>query len=130
MSRQFLLFVLIGGFAAGVNLLARILFSSVLSFEIAVVVAYPIGMTVAFLLNRNFVFDGKHSGATGQYIRFFIVNIAALVQIWLVSVALLRFIFPLIGFEFHTEIIAHGIALASPILTSYFAHKYFSFRQA
>lgn len=128
MSRQFTLFVLIGGFAAAINLLARIVFSTVLSFEIAVVLAYLIGMTIAFLLNRNFVFDGKNSAATGQYIRFFIVNIVALAQIWLISIVLLRFIFPAIRFEFHSEIIAHAIALASPIVTSYFAHKYFSFR--
>ncbi|QIB35835.1 GtrA family protein [Ancylobacter pratisalsi] len=128
MSREFLLFVLIGAFAATINLLARLLFSLAIPFEISVILAYPVGMTVAFVLNRYFVFNAGGSAATGQYVRFALVNLLALVQIWLVSVGLARYLFPAIGFVWHSETIAHAIALGSPILTSYFAHKYFSFR--
>lgn len=130
MSRQFILFVAVGGFAAGVNLVARILLNHVMDFELAVVLAYPFGMTVAFLLNRQFVFDGRHGHAGGQYFRFFLVNLAALAQIWVVSVGLALWLFPAIGFTWHAEAIAHGIGLGSPIFTSYFAHKHFSFRRA
>lgn len=128
MSREFLLFVLIGAFAAAINLLARLLFSLAIPFEISVILAYPVGMTVAFLLNRHFVFNAGGSAAAGQYVRFALVNLLALAQIWLVSVGLVRLAFPALGFDWHAETIAHGLALASPILTSYFAHKYFSFR--
>lgn len=130
MSRQFVLFVAIGGFAAGVNLLARILFNTVIDFEWAVVIAYPFGMTVAFLLNRKYVFDGEDGHAGGQYFRFFLVNLVALAQIWVVSVALAMWLFPALGFTWHADTIAHGIGLASPIVTSYLAHKHFSFRRA
>jgi len=129
-SRQFLLFVAIGGFAAAVNLVARILFNLVTDFELAIVLAYPIGMTVAFVLNRVFVFHAQADAAAGQYLRFFLVNLVALVQIWVVSVGLAVWVLPMIGWTWHAETLAHAIGLASPIVTSYFAHKHFSFRPA
>lgn len=130
MSRQFVLFVAIGGFAAGVNLLARIVLNTVMDFELAVVLAYPFGMTVAFLLNRKYVFDGEGGNAGGQYFRFFLVNLVALAQIWVVSVGLALWLFPAVGWTWHADTIAHGIGLASPIVTSYLAHKHFSFRRS
>ncbi|MEP9378944.1 GtrA family protein [Aquabacter sp. CN5-332] len=128
MSRQFVLFVAIGGFAAGVNLVTRILLNFFMDFELAVVVAYPVGMTVAFLLNRRYVFDAEGGHAGGQYARFFLVNLVALAQIWVVSVGLALWLFPAIGFTWNADTVAHGIGLASPIVTSYLAHKHFSFR--
>jgi len=124
------LFILIGGFAALVNLVARILIDQRTSYEVAVVLAYPIGMTVAFLLNRTFVFLGGHSDWRGQYWRFVLVNLAALAQIFVVSVGLDRFLFPLIHFTWHADTVAHAIGLASPTLTSYWAHKHYSFAPA
>ena len=129
MSRQFILFVAIGGFAAGVNLLARIVLNTFMDFELAVILAYPFGMTVAFLLNRKYVFAGEGGHAGGQYFRFFLVNLVALAQIWVVSVGLALWLFPALGWTWHADIIAHGIGLASPIVTSYLAHKHFSFRR-
>ncbi len=48
----------------------------------------------------------------------------------IVGVGLDRFVFPAVGFTWHAETVAHVIAVASPILTSYVAHKYFSFAEA
>jgi len=126
-SRRLALFVAVGGFAALVNFVARIMIDWATSYEVAIVFAYPIGMTTAFLLNRALVFDGKHGNWKGQYGRFLLVNLVALVQIFIVSVALARFLFPAIGFTWRAHTVAHAIGLASPILTSYWAHKNFSF---
>ena len=124
----FVLFVLIGGFSSAVNLVTRILINRVTSYEVAIVLAFPVALTTAFLLNRAFVFRSAGAAWHGQFARFLIVNLAALVQIFLVSVGLARLVFPYIGMRFHPETAAHGIGLLSPILTSYWAHRHFTFR--
>lgn len=120
-------FVAIGGFASAVNLLARIALDALTSYEAAIVLAFPFGLTTAFLLNRAFVFNRTQSSWTRQYWRFLLVNLATLVQIFLISVALARWVFPMLGMTWHAKTIAHAVGLLSPILTSYWAHKHFSF---
>lgn len=128
--REFLAFVAIGCFAAGVNFVARIAIDVWTSFEAAVVLAYLIAMTIAFLLNRMYVFRASDGPWRRQYGRFALVNLVALLQVFLVSVGLERFLFPAIGFTWHADEIAHVIGLASPILTSYWGHKRYSFAAA
>ena len=55
-SKQFLGFLAVGGLAALLHWLARLLLSVWLPFSWAVIIAYAIGMAVAFLLNSIFVF--------------------------------------------------------------------------
>lgn len=126
-SRAFALFVLVGGSAAALNIAARAFFSQFTSFEVAVVLAFPIALTFAFWLNRSFVFGAGGAGWHVEYGRFLVVNLVALAQVWVVSVALARLVFPAIGLAWHAELIAHAIGVLSPVFTSYFAHKHFSF---
>ena len=55
-SRQFMMFLLVGGVAALANFLSRILYSHWLDFTPAIVLAYITGMVTAFVLSRMFVF--------------------------------------------------------------------------
>lgn len=124
---EFLRFVLVGGLAALVNWVSRLVFSFVTSFEIAVALAYFVGMTVAYILNRRFVFDRSGRSVGNEYIRFVLVNVIALAQVWIVSVGLARIIFPAIDWQFYPEAIAHAVGVASPIVTSYLGHRYFTY---
>lgn len=123
----FLRFLASGGIAAGVNVLARILFSQVMAYEIAVVLAYLVGMLTAYVLMRLFVFEASGRGAGSELWRFAVVNAVALVQVWLVSVGLARWLFPAVGYSFHADTVAHVIGVLSPVLTSYLGHKRYSF---
>jgi len=125
---EFVRFVAVGGTAAAVNVGTRVGFSVFMPYEVALVPAYLCGMATAFLLSRRFVFAGAAGGRVhGQALRFTLVNLVALAQVWLVSVVLARLVFPYLGFAFHPDTVAHMIAVASPIVTSYFGHKHFSF---
>ena len=62
-----------------------------------------------------------------EYTRFALVNLAAVAQVWVVSVGLARLVFPAIGFTWHAEIVAHVIGVVVPVFTSYLGHKHFSF---
>jgi putative flippase GtrA len=125
--RRFLLFVLAGGTAALVNILSRVALNWVMPYEAAIVAAYLCGMTTAYLLNKHFVFETSGRAVATEYFRFALVNLAAVVQVWVVSVGLARLVFPAIGFTWHAETVAHVIGVVVPVFTSYLGHKHFSF---
>ena len=126
-QRRFVLFVAAGGTAAVVNVLSRIALNWLMPYEAAIVVAYLCGMTTAYLLNRYFVFAASGRTVASEYTRFALVNLAAVVQVWIVSVGLARFVFPAVGFTWHAETVAHVIGVVVPVFTSYLGHKHFSF---
>lgn len=127
MSSEFIKFVLASGTAAACNILARWFLSSFMSFEVSVVIAYLIGMTVAFVLNRRFVFGKSERHVRSEAARFTLVNLLALMQVWVVSVALANWIFPAIGLVWQPELIAHVVGVISPIGTSFLGHKKYTF---
>ena len=127
MSKEFLGFLAVGIFAAGINILARLQLSQIMIYEAAVAVAYVVAFTVAFALNRRFVFADKNPKLIEQFGKFAVVNIAAFVQVWVISVGLVRFVFPALGFTWHAETIGHIAGVASPVLTSFLFYKHWIF---
>lgn len=123
-------FLVTGGIAAGVNVVSRWLLNHAMIYEIAVVIAYLIGMATAYVLARFFVFARSGRSVHDEAIRFALVNVAALAQVWIVSVGLARGVFPWVGFDWHAEDIAHLVGVAVPAVTSYFGHRHFSFSAA
>jgi putative flippase GtrA len=124
---RFARFLLVGGIAAALNVLSRIALNIVMSYEAAIVPAYVCGMTTAYMLNKLFVFTPSGRPVHDEYLRFTLVNLVALVQVWIVSVGLAFFIFPAIAFTWHSETIAHIVGVAIPTVTSYLGHRHFSF---
>lgn len=128
-NNRFARFLFVGVAAAAVNILSRILISYFVRFEYAVALAFPVALTFAFVLSRFFVFEASKRSVWEQYLRFWLVNLVALIQVWLISVGLTYWFLPAIGWTFHAELLAHTVAVCSPVLTSYYAHKIFTFRE-
>jgi putative flippase GtrA len=126
-SPEFIRFIATGGTAAIVNVVSRYALSFMLSYQISIVIAYLIGMTTAFALAKWFVFAQSGRSSSNEYIRFALVNVVALIQVWAVSMVLDIFIFPMIGWEWNAQTLAHIIGVASPVITSYYGHKLFTF---
>ena len=124
---EFARFLLVGGIAAAVNFISRIAFSEWVSFRVAIILAYLIGMLTAYILSRTIVFEpsGKHPG--NELFYFSLVNLFAVIQVWLISVGLAEYMFPYLEITFYPEEIAHLGGLSVPVITSYLGHKYFSF---
>lgn len=120
---------MVGGLAAGINFISRIGFSEFFSYRIAIILAYLIGMVTAFLLSKHYVFEKSGRPLKDELKDFTIVNIFAVIQVWLISVGLAEYLFPYISFTFFPEEIAHLVGLGIPAVTSYFGHKHFSFRK-
>ena len=127
-SIQFVRFAVVGGVAALVNFGSRFVFSRWVSFEIAVLLAYCVGMIVAFVLMRSFVFAGHRRRLHVQVRDFVAVNILAVAQTLLVSVVLSRSVLPAVGVHENAESVAHAIGIAVPIVTSFLAHRNLTFR--
>lgn len=128
MTRQFMRFLLAGGIAALANFLSRIAFSTVMGLEMAVVLAYCVGMAVAFALMRSQVFAPSDAPLARQAGFFVAVNLAAVLQTLVVTLLLVRWLLPAIGVRAWVEEIAHAVGVLVPVVTSYFGHKHFSFR--
>ena len=127
LDRPFVRFALSGGIAAAVNIGSRVLLSEVTNFSTAIVIAYLLGMTTAYILMKLFVFDVSGRSIGQEYLRFGLVNAVALVQVWAVSVLLAKYAFPALSYSYHAATTAHVIGVLSPIATSYFMHKCFTF---
>lgn len=127
-TRKFMSFAVTGGLAAICNIGSRILLSRFVHYEIAVTIAYLIGMIVAFLLARSLVFEASNQPWRAELAKFATVNLASFTQVWIVSVGLVRLVFPRLNFHWHPESTAHLIGVASPLVFSYYAHKYFTFK--
>ncbi len=126
----FTAFLLAGGTAATVNVIARWFLNAIMPYEPAVMLAYLLGMTTAFLLMRVFVFQAADGRIGGQFVRFATVNLVAGAQVLVVSVVLARLLFAAIGPQHQAETLAHVVGVLSPVAMSYFLHKRFSFRTA
>jgi putative flippase GtrA len=129
MTSEFLKFLMTGGLAALANLASRYALNLVMPFEAAVVAAYLIGMTTAYILARLFVFQRSGRSVASEVRRFAIVNVVALAIVWLVSVGLARLLFPAVGFTWHADDIAHLIGVLSTAVSSYFGHRLYTFAQ-
>lgn len=126
--REFIVFLVTGGVAALLNIISRIGFSRFVRFELAVLLAYGIGMLTAYALARRFVFVSSKASIRRSFAAFALVNLLAVLQTWLVSVGLRNWLLPLLGIVVFRDLIAHGVGVIIPVLSSYFGHKHLSFR--
>lgn len=125
---QFLRFLVAGGIAAGANFGSRFVFSVFFEYAYAVFFAYLVGMLVAFCLMRGHVFDANNGPLWPQIVKFTGVNIVAVLQTLLISLLLARRVLPSLGVLDHAEALAHLIGVLVPVVTSYFGHKFLTFK--
>lgn len=127
-SKQFLTFLLTGGVAATVNFVTRIIYNRWTDFSVAIALAYVTGMIVAFVLAKLFVFKNSQQVFHYSVLFFVLVNIAAVLQTWIISMLLLYYVLPSIGVRLFLPEIAHAVGIVVPVFTSYLGHKHGSFR--
>ena len=127
LRKEFPLFILAGSIAALINIISRIILTIFLNFQISIFISYLIGMVTAFLLQRKYVFKSTKKSYKKSFAAFSLVNLFALLQVWifslLIKILLVNFIssIPLV------EFIAHCFGVVIPVFTSYFGHKYITF---
>jgi putative flippase GtrA len=128
LGRQFPRFLAAGGLAALANFGSRFLFSQFVSFELAVVLAFCVGLATGFLLNKCYVFVGSINALHVEFGYYLLVNLLALVQTWLISVYGALWLSPQFGVAV-AQAVAHAAGILFPVFTSYVGHRYFTFRE-
>lgn len=126
---KFIKFVLLGGSAAGINFLSRILLGHYMNYITSVIIAYLIGFIVAYFLFRRYVFNPQPQRRHKEVFYFTLVNIAGIIQTTVVSLLCVKYVFAGLQEVFLREELAHFIGICVPTLSSYFGHKYLSFKE-
>jgi putative flippase GtrA len=58
-----------------------------------------------------------------------LVNIAAVIQTWIVSMLLYHYLLKWMDISLYKKEIAHMVGVAVPVFSSYVGHKYLTFRK-
>jgi len=127
-SRQFFLFILTGGFAAGVNFVSRIIFNYWFDFSTSIILAYIMGMITAFTLSKIFVFKDGTQSLHNSVVFFILVNLVAILQTWVISMIMEYYLLPWLNVTSYTKEISHAFGVMFPVFTSYIGHKRWSFK--
>jgi putative flippase GtrA len=131
LSRQFILFVAAGCVAALANFLSRIFFSSCnIPFYLAVVLAYLLGMFIAFLLFNYVVFKRNTNSMGKSVIGFTIVNIIGILITLAVSSFMYYCLLPAVNYNYCSAELSHFTGISFTTFTSFIGHKFFSFRES
>ncbi len=125
---QFIAFVAMGSLAAVANLVSRYFLNFVMPFELAVALAYVVGMAVAFVLFQRLIFGNPDTPLRRRLIRFTQVNLVGMALAWLVSTLMARLALPSVGWTFRPFEVAHLIGVAAPTFSSYFLHRAYTYR--
>jgi len=127
--RRIIIFLITGGFAALINFSSRFIYSEFYSFQVAVVLSYITGMLVALPLFKKFVFKDSGNKIRYESAMFVLVNIVAIFLTWMVSRWLADYFFPSVGYDTYKYEVAHFIGILIPAISSYFGHKYLTFKK-
>ncbi len=124
---EFVHFIAIGGVSALANLGSRYLLDLAMPFELAVVLAYGIGMAVGFSLFQLTMFQGQNVMQPRRMFRFAWVNLFGVTLAWAVSSMMARLVLPAIGWTWQPFEMAHLAGVAAPAISSYLLNKHYTF---
>lgn len=127
-ENEFYRFVFTGGIAALVNFTSRIILNLYFTYSTSIVIAYLFGMLTAFILSKKYVFKPSSHFVLMSFFYFSVVNILAVLQTWLLAMSFNYHILPYFGIISYTRELSHMVGIVIPVFTSYYGHKYLSFR--
>lgn len=135
MRYEFVRFLLVGGFAALVNLLCAFCYRKVFQgtryhFEVSVALGFSAGTVISFVLNKFITFRAKDGKTWCQLVRFLLVSMASIA----VSTVVAHFVFQaLMALSGNTnnsgrvESTAHIFTIGIMTLFNYLAIKHIAF---
>lgn len=127
-SAEFARFVAVGGIALVIHWLSRFVFSTFMPFSQAVVCAYAIGIGVAYILNRQYVFPKSGRGVQNEVAMFVVVNVIAFPVVWGLSILLGNHVVAHFAPIEVARAIGHGAAICAPVFMNFVLHKFWTFR--
>ena len=127
-NMEFIKFVGVGGVAALINFISRVFLNNIFNYATAIIIAYLIGMATAYSLCRLIVFTPKNNSNAQQMMLFIFVNVLAVSQTLAISLILYKHTFLWINDLSLRATSAHFVGVLFPVISSYFGHKYLTFK--
>ena len=123
--KHFFIFIFLALIAGLFNFIIRFYYSKFFNYTFSVFLAQISAMIMFYFLLKYFLYstDSKYS-----FIKFTIINIFSTSQVVLVSSVFALYIFPFLNFSFHHMEIAHLLGISSTAMSSFYLHKYWSFK--
>ena len=121
-------FIITGGTSAIINIFSRIILSNFFRFEIAILISYGIGMLIAFILAKRFVFLNSNKSIKKSFPAFALVNLISVLQTFFVSIFIKSCLLILFKNLSIIELISHTCGLGILVFTSFYGHKYITFK--
>jgi len=135
-SKQFVVFLLVGGTAALVNFfsgaLVRAYWTSYPAYVAGVTLGFVLGTVVSFILNRRFTFKTSDQAMTSEAFRFAVVALGAvLVSVAVASVVLWTWelVDRVLVTRAQVETLGHICAIGLCTVYNFLAMKFFAFRR-
>jgi putative flippase GtrA len=101
-----------------------------MSYAAALVAAYAVGMAVAFVLNKRYVFPYSRRPVAAEISFFVLFNLAAFPVVWAIAYMLGERLLPGLLPRQLALALGHGFAVAFPALVNFVLHKSITFRGA
>ena len=120
-------FLVAGGLAALANFGSRLGLQPFTGFDAAVVLAYLVGFTTAFVLNRAFVFPRSGKPMRVEIGWFFLFNLIAFPVVVVSAILLRDYVFSHFLPRSLAETVAHGVAIMIPVVFNFAAHRLVTF---
>jgi putative flippase GtrA len=135
-SKQFLVFLMVGGTAALVNFcsgaMVRLYWTSYAAYIASVTLGFILGTIVSFILNRRFTFRASEEAVTPQAFRFLIAALGSVVvSVTVASIVLWAWELTgrLVVTRAQVETLGHVAAIGVATVYNFLAMKFFAFRQ-
>lgn len=127
--RELVRFIITGVIATIANFAAVWLTRHFLSYEISLLAGIVAGISMSFILSKLFAF-ASHSweGAGGEAVRFLVVYAFSCTFYWVVAVLCRRYFIILGAAPKVAEIDGVLVGASTMMLTSYFGHRFFTYR--
>jgi putative flippase GtrA len=127
--REFARFFVAGVTATVGNIIAVWFARFFVSFEIALLVGIAVGVTISFILSKLFAFASRSwERAGGEAGRFLIVYAMSCAIYWVMALVCGRFVLVHVVAPRTAELGGVFIGAGTMMLTSYFGHRFFTYR--
>ena len=128
MTREISRYLASGVAAALVTLGVRVLFSRAMSFGAATFCAQLVGLVVGYYLYRTFVWTNTTRSVRATIIPFVAVNLASIVVVLLISIAIRALLIELFGASGIGDLFAHATGILCGAGVSLIGHRTLTFR--
>ena len=128
-STQFARYLICGSVSSLVHIIARWILNRYIDFGWAVFLSYFVGMPVALILYRTFVFQGRDGNVGRQFALFSVTYFGFLPLTWFLSVVSepsLQAFLP----AAYAQLLAHMIGVTGPVVLNFAYNKFVTFGES